>query len=216
MVHYKLVYFAARGRAEPIRLMFAYAGVAFEDVALPGAKLFEERAAGRLTPPFGSFPYLEVDGKCLGQSGAIMRYLAKKFDLYPAGDFEAAVAESILDQVADVSSAAYSDLVGGTDETRAAFYSTKLPKLMGGIATYLGDKPFLFGEHLTFADIALHGLVDAYGVRGVDLTVGFPTIAALSKRVSEHPKLREYVEKRNRAEAEAAAAEAAKKAAGSA
>lgn len=37
MAPYKLVYFNARGRAEPIRLIFAYAGQQYEDVRLDGA-----------------------------------------------------------------------------------------------------------------------------------------------------------------------------------
>lgn len=36
--HYKLVYFNARGRAEHIRLIFAYAGVEYEDVRIPKEK----------------------------------------------------------------------------------------------------------------------------------------------------------------------------------
>lgn len=32
MTEYRLLYFPIKGRAEPIRLIFAYAGVNFEDV----------------------------------------------------------------------------------------------------------------------------------------------------------------------------------------
>lgn len=32
MAEYRLLYFPIKGRAEPMRLMFAYAGVKFEDI----------------------------------------------------------------------------------------------------------------------------------------------------------------------------------------
>ena len=35
MTHYKLIYFNAKGRAELIRLIFAYADVNYDDVRIP-------------------------------------------------------------------------------------------------------------------------------------------------------------------------------------
>jgi glutathione S-transferase len=35
---YKLIYFNSRARAEPIRFMFAIAGVEYEDVRIEGSK----------------------------------------------------------------------------------------------------------------------------------------------------------------------------------
>lgn len=36
--HYRLIYFNARGRAEHIRFIFAYAGVEYEDERIPREK----------------------------------------------------------------------------------------------------------------------------------------------------------------------------------
>lgn len=150
MPAYKLVYFPARGRAEMIRLAFAYGGIEFEDVRMvsradmrilrrathdaitwricvpgssrtralvartntctglripcrtrmqPGPQLMAAKAAGTVTPPFGQFPYLEVDGASMGQSYSILRFVAKKAGLVPADEVVAAQAESVQEQV---------------------------------------------------------------------------------------------------------------------
>ncbi|VDN54768.1 unnamed protein product [Dracunculus medinensis] len=45
MVHYKLLYFPIRGRAEPIRLLFHFAQVPFEDEIITFEK-WPSRKAG--------------------------------------------------------------------------------------------------------------------------------------------------------------------------
>ncbi|KIH50854.1 glutathione S-transferase protein [Ancylostoma duodenale] len=83
MVHYKLTYFNGRGTAEIIRQVFVLAGQEYEDVRLS----FEEWPKHKAEMPFGQIPVLEVDGKQLAQSIAIVRFLARKFGryLYPLG-----------------------------------------------------------------------------------------------------------------------------------
>ena len=74
---YRLTYYASPGRADPIRLAFAAAGIAFEDRRLAGDALTSGRDAGTIAAPFGQFPVLEVDGDAIGQSCAILRYVGR-------------------------------------------------------------------------------------------------------------------------------------------
>jgi hypothetical protein len=56
MVHYKLFYFNARGRAEPIRFIFAASGNTFEDVRFER----DQWPQYKLQSPSGQCPFLEV------------------------------------------------------------------------------------------------------------------------------------------------------------
>jgi glutathione S-transferase len=104
MPSYKLYYFQARGRAEASRIALAYGGIAFEDKRLPGPALFGGRADGSIPAPFNQFPVLDVDGTPIAQSATILRYVSKLSGLYPTDAIQAAIAESILDQISDINS----------------------------------------------------------------------------------------------------------------
>jgi glutathione S-transferase len=56
MVHYKLNYFNGRGRAEPTRLVFAAAGVEYEDFRWEREQWPDHKARS----PTGQAPFLEV------------------------------------------------------------------------------------------------------------------------------------------------------------
>ncbi|KAK5974147.1 Glutathione S-transferase [Trichostrongylus colubriformis] len=75
MAQYKLTYFNGRGAAEIIRQLFVVAEKDYEDIRISGEDWPKHKAA----MPFGQMPVLDVDGKKLGQSYSIARYLAKQF-----------------------------------------------------------------------------------------------------------------------------------------
>ena len=80
---YKLYYFPFMGRAEPIRILFAYKGIKYEDIRIPQEKWPEFKPK----TPFGTMPILEEDGKQLGGNQVILRYLAEKAEFNVAGRF---------------------------------------------------------------------------------------------------------------------------------
>lgn len=49
----------------------------------------------------GQMPLLEVDGKVVYQSGAIMRYLSRRFGLAGSNDWEALLIETVADTITD-------------------------------------------------------------------------------------------------------------------
>lgn len=49
----------------------------------------------------GQMPLLEVDGKVVHQSGAILRYLSRRFGLSGSNDWEALLIEAVADTITD-------------------------------------------------------------------------------------------------------------------
>ncbi|ODM93582.1 putative glutathione S-transferase 8 [Orchesella cincta] len=76
---YKLTYFDLRGIAEPIRLIFRYANIPFEDCKVN----FELWKDVKHNFKWQQLPILEHNGKTLTQSVGISRFLASKFELKP-------------------------------------------------------------------------------------------------------------------------------------
>lgn len=211
---YKLVYFAGRGRAEAVRLAFAYGGIAFEDARFSGPELFAKRAAGELKPPYSQFPYLEVNGTPIAQSATILRFVAKKAGLYPADELVAAQAESVVEQMNDVASAAYpavfNEDAAAKEKAMEELKGGKLAKLMAGVVAFAASgKPFLFGEKACIADMALFATIEGFASFGVDFLPLVPELGRVYNNVAALPELSAYFAKRAEVEAAEKAAAAA-------
>merc|ERR1712212_1297066 len=96
MAQIKLTYFNLRARAEPARLVLAYAGAKYDDVRLPAPwDNPKPWAALKPTTPYGQCPLLEWDGEEIAQSMAITRFLAAQFGLKGRNNVEGAQVEEL-------------------------------------------------------------------------------------------------------------------------
>ena len=158
----KLTYFNAAGRAFATRLCLSAAGIAFEDERISWADMQARKAASPASFPLGQMPVLALpSGAVVSQSGAHMRYAAKKAGLYPRDDDERAL---IIDECL----ATTDEMMGKTPQNpdaavkkalREAFAAspTGLPKYLGFFVGKLAASggPFLLGRDLSLADIDL-------------------------------------------------------------
>ena len=123
---YALIYFDGPGRAEIARLLFAQAGVLYDDQRItyedwpkwkPSKYLktirkliiqhilkHDDFECSCFWPgmPFGQLPILRVSKNHLAQSNTIYRYLAKEFGLAGKDDLESGLCDGIVDAVRDV------------------------------------------------------------------------------------------------------------------
>ena len=99
MPDYRLTYFDIDGgRAEPVRIAFHAAGVAFDDHRIS----FQEFMQTRSDMPFTCAPVLEIDGVPVTQSNAMLRYVGKLAGLYPEDGLQALYCDETMDAIEDL------------------------------------------------------------------------------------------------------------------
>ncbi|KAK6024788.1 glutathione S-transferase protein [Ostertagia ostertagi] len=198
MVHYKLIYFNGRGAGEIIRQLFVIAGQDFEDKRLT----IEEWPKYKSEMPFNQVPVLEVDGKQLPQSFAIVRYLARQFGYAGKTPWEEAIVDMIGDQFKDylVEVSPVLRVVMGFDKGNVAKRrnsSSARDKFMTFMTKTLQKQQsgYLVGDSLTWPDL--------YLAEGAELAKkiptlydGFPELRAHSEKIRSIPELKKWIESR--------------------
>lgn len=207
---YKLTYFNLRARAEPTRLVFAYAGVDYEDIRLsfenPAEEWLPMKKSGK--SPFGQLPLLEVEGVALCQSMTILRFVAKRHGLMPSTDIQQALAEMFSEAVNDLENEIIRAAVCTNPEEQKALMEKcekeSVPKKCKYLEKFLEKNPkdevYCVGNKLSFADICFFACFNSYIAKGKpevpDVLKGLPRLTALYKKVRDEPKLQEWLEKR--------------------
>ncbi|CAL8146161.1 unnamed protein product [Orchesella dallaii] len=180
--NYKLTYFDLRGIAEPIRLIFRYTNVPFEDHRVTP----ETWKDVKKTFKWQQLPFLDCNGKILTQSVAISRFLASKFGLNPPpknGAWNQAKCDEIVGAINDlrlqIKSYVLSKMGIGSKEDGALLRNTlltssvprfleNLVELLDSIRKDFGDDDafsegnFIFGRKPVWADFWLAHFTDQW------------------------------------------------------
>ena len=156
----KLYYFDIYGRAESIRFLAAHAKLQLETVVVNGESMAALKESGKLE--FGQVPMLEVDGKHLAQSWAILRYLGRQHGYYPSDPEVAYQIDSTIDAVEDYLGAYFKfNFEQDAERKKAAketFLTKFLPNWLNAIEKRLtknSSQKYIVGDKMTIADFAL-------------------------------------------------------------
>ncbi|XP_043677932.1 glutathione S-transferase-like [Vespula pensylvanica] len=196
MPSYKLTYFPVKALAEPIRFIFSYAGVEFEDVRFDR----EDWPKIKPTTPFGQVPMLEVDGKKVNQSTAIARYLAKQHGLAGKNDWEALEIDAIVDTIHDLRAKIAAHHYEQNAEAKAA----KL-KVANEVVPYFLERldnqvknngGYFVGGALSWADFTFVALLDYLNFMSKsNIIEKYDNLKALKEKVENIPAIKKWVEK---------------------
>ncbi|XP_066289583.1 glutathione S-transferase 1-like isoform X1 [Branchiostoma lanceolatum] len=160
MPNYKLIYFEARGRAEPARLLFAAGGLQYDDVRLTREQWKELKPK----TPMGQLPILEVDGTEICQSKAIARLIAKEVGMAGKTPLEQARADMIADTV-DELAAPCQTFYTLADRNKAEvlkkeFVEKTLPRAVALFEKFASAEGYFVGNSLTWADVTFFAFMD--------------------------------------------------------
>jgi len=197
MAQYKLTYFDVRALAEPIRLLFALKGIEYEDVRI-------ERADWpKLKPqfPWGNLPVLQDGDIQLAQSGAILRYLAKKFGLDGANATENAKCDEMIEVMGDVRQAFFKahfepdatkkeELVKTLKEETLPNYFKKFDDILAA------NGGFFVGKQVTYADLHMAAYIQTFDGTFPGVLDAFSNIKAHQEKIFALDGIKEWVAKR--------------------
>ncbi|MCO4771624.1 MAG: glutathione S-transferase family protein [Deltaproteobacteria bacterium] len=180
------------------RLALTIAGVPFEDVRLKR----EQWPETKLTMPYGALPVLEIDGKKLAQSTAILRYLGSQHGMHPADAWTASQHDSLMQSVEDLRH----KMPGGRGmpdeekkEKREAFSAGWLTRWAATIDDQL-QGPYLEGETLHVADLKLYTVLRAFMTDNYDHIPAtffdpWPSIRTFYEAVDAHEGVRAWLDR---------------------
>ena len=190
----RLYYFKGRGRAETTRWMLAANTIAFENVAIETvAALVALRSSGKL--PFDQMPLLEIDGLAISQSTALIRYLARRGNLYGDTATDALCCDMIAGVTADLVETALQTVFQPTAAVATAGLRARFAKFGPRLERHLESNGgrFTAGTRLSFADIVLAEALTAYLELVPDILRATPGLADLQRRVTAHAGINAYI-----------------------
>ncbi|CAD5222120.1 unnamed protein product [Bursaphelenchus xylophilus] len=203
---YKLTYLDRRGLAEPVRLMFHYLGIPFEDERIDPTEL----TARYDSLPFGQVPVLLIDDKTkLCQSHAIYRFVARRYHLAGKSEMEQALVDSYAELLHDFGYAVqpyFAVVSGRIDGDKYQIYDEIIVPTAKKFGSYFdriyreANSGFFAPSGLTFVDFIATNIYDTALRTGMDAVCKIQSLKEVHDRIHALPKLQRYLSTRRRSD----------------
>ncbi len=169
------LYGGARSRASIVKWYL-------EEIQAPYEfQLLDMQAGEHLQPeflainPFGKVPAITEGDFQLWESGAILLYLADKYEQVKTVEARAIAAQWVL----------FANSTLGTGLFVAESREKETPRLLGALNKVLENKLYLTGDHFSVADVAV-GSILGYGILMLKLSYAeYPAVEAYVNRINE-------------------------------
>jgi len=199
---FTLTYFDTRGRAEQIRLLLAECGASFNDLRVTRENWSDPEFGYSSKTPLGVLPILEHNGRVIGESIAIMVYLAKIYDRWPTKPDNEAITLMILTASDDFRRIL--DPVRNSSDHHQKTQSTKklvdfLNKRLPHFEKLLEQDGFFSLGRITAADIAFWDVLNQISDENElfsEIINSFKQIHSFLDRISSLPRISRYLKKR--------------------
>ncbi|GAU98973.1 hypothetical protein RvY_10040 [Ramazzottius varieornatus] len=202
-----LYYFDGRGRGEVIRWILHAAGQNFKDERVDHAE-WVKNPQMKTKSPLGQLPYIEVNGKTLGQSHAIGRYLARQHGLAGKDAWEEAEVDALVDFTEDIYKGwinwlhAKMENDPKVDDIRKQFLTADIVPYLQQYETILGRNKsgYLVGQGPTWADFTAVGFLDELVLMDQSILTSHPELQEYVDRVHNLKGIKEWLAKRQKTE----------------
>ena len=181
-----------------MRYLFAQAAVEYEDVRIEEEKWKEMKPS----MPFEALPVLEVDGKQIGSSMIIGRYLGEKFGLAGENDLENAEIASIVDIVHDMNIEIFKYWFGPQAKSEELLQKLKKETVPAKLKLFekraaSNESGWQFGGKLTWADFGVYISMELVCmIFGDDYLQDYPGLTKLRSSVEALPRIAEWIKNR--------------------
>ena len=195
-------------RAEVLRVSLYISNIPFEDVRISRDEFINMIKTGFLPNgkrvPFHQLPVIEVDGKIIGQTGAIARYCGKISNLYSNDNINAAKIDQIIDAATDITNIVSSTIREKDEqkkiEDRLLLKNKLLPRWFKYLENILSQETseWFVENKMTIADIAmwrLLGWLTSGIIDGIPTTIvdNYPKLKNIHYTVHHHTKVQEWM-----------------------
>jgi len=194
-----LGYWNLRGLGQPIRLLLAYSGTDYEDKRYnigPAPEydqtewLNDKQSLGL---DFPNLPYyLDGDLK-LSQSVAILRHIARKTKLDGQTDEERLRVDLVEQQLVDINNAIVRICYDPNFETLKVDWLKNLPQTLDLLSKFIGDRPFLAGESVTYVDFFAYEVLDKIKALAAEEFAKVDNLTKYVERVESLPQVANYL-----------------------
>lgn len=199
---YKLRYFDIRGRGEPLRIIFHYAGVEFEDERIQ----FPDFPSIKPTLPLGFLPVITTpNGVEISQTLATIMYLGDEFNLYGSGSEQRAIINCCLISLKELHDDFANITVFLKDEAEKEKTRKSLSAKVQVFYVFLeklrsenSSSKYLVGDKPTIADLYFFDTYEAINtvLPGEDNINKFPKLKKLDEDVRNLDSVKKYLETR--------------------
>ncbi|WP_271251965.1 glutathione S-transferase family protein [Pseudanabaena sp. Chao 1811] len=177
------LYGGARSRASIVKWYLEELQVPYE------FQLLDMQAGEHLQPnflainPFGKVPAITEGDFQLWESGAILLYLADKYEQVKTLEERAIASQWVL-----FANATLGPGIFGAD-TR----EKESPRLLGGLNKILENQSYITGENFTVSDVAV-GTILGYAILMLQISYAdYPAVDAYVKRISDRPAYKKAI-----------------------